>query len=164
MSRKLILAEITTILKEVDSIGKVYDSVRWVIEESKFNESFIASIADQQQIRAWIISRVSGQDGYGAMNRGLGTLMAVPVGTRLNRYDFTIEGFMSFKDDETEAEFQDLVDSIRDKFKDNISLNSSALERGNITYKVGHTRFGEYLVHHAVIDFWAIERDGIVPV
>ena len=158
------LLQLKTILETVTDIGVVHDSIRWSRESQEFIKIFTTQINSQGQIRTWMVSRVSGADAYGMLqSASLGTQIRVPVGQQLRKYDWEIQGFMSFTDDETESEFQALAESVLAKFNDNISLNSSCLERGFISYKLDHVFLGDHLVHHMELTFWTAEIEGINP-
>ena len=163
MTRALIQAAIVTILDDVTNIGPVHNGIRWTIHENEFVKAFFTDIEDQQQIRTWMVYRVEGGMDYGSRNGSLGTGVSIPTQTSLERYDFSVEGWASFKDDDTDTEFQALIDSIIDKFIANISLNSTAKMRGPINYSIDHQFFGDYFVHHVIFNFYAIETEGIIP-
>jgi hypothetical protein len=163
MSRALIQAQIKTILQGVANIGNVYDSVRWVNDKEKWDRDFLKDINGQHEVRVWMIYRVGGGEDYGANINVLGTNLSIPTRTRAQRYDFQIEGFLSFADDDTDSTFQALVDSVIDAFKNKQSLNDTAIARGPINYSIDHQFFGQVLVHHVVLTTFAVERDGIVP-
>jgi len=163
MARDTIQAAIKTILETVTDIGQVHDSIRWTIHEDKFIKNFFTVVNEQQQIRTWMIYRVDGAVDYGAREGSLGTSQRIPTQSSFQRYDFAIEGWASFKDDETDIEFQSLIDSVIDKFQANISLNNTSLMRGPITYSIDHQFFGDYFVHHVIFNFYATEREGITP-
>lgn len=163
MSRASILSAVKTILEGVTNIGNVYSTIRWVIEDDKFFKEFETLISNQQQVRVWMITRVGGEDVYGPQRNFGGTGIDIPTRTRGRRYDFQIEGFSSFTDDDTESEWQTLIDNVLDEFKNNTSLTNTALIRSSLSYIIDHVWFGKYLVHHVVIRFYAAERDGITP-
>jgi len=163
MSYPLQLAQVKIILESVTNIGKVYDNVRWISESEKFLEDFVKLIADQNEIRAWIISRIGGEDAFGASGNTAGTRVSIPTSTRLRRYDWIIEGFMGFTDNSTEKDFQALVSDVLDKFKDKLTLNNTAFQRGPLIYRLDHTFFSDVLCHHVVITFYSSERDGVDP-
>jgi len=163
MTRKLIQAAIVTILETVTDIGSVHNGIRWAIHEDKFIKDFMSEIDGQSQVRTWMVSRTEGGMAYGPAGGGLGTNYPVTTQQSLERYDFTIEGWTSFKDDDTDNEFQDLIDSILDKFEANISLNSTANMRGPVTYNIDHQFFGDIFVHHVIFNMYALETIGISP-
>jgi hypothetical protein len=164
MSRVLIQSAIKTILETVTDIGTVYDHIRWTNYQGKFIEAFVTEVDGQPQIRTWMINRAGGGFDYGPRLGSLGTAVDIPTNTNLAKYDFQVEGWLSFKDNDTDSEFQLLIDAIEDKFKANISLNDTCLVRGPITYQIDHQFFGEYFVHHIIMEFYAVEREGITPV
>jgi hypothetical protein len=164
MAYSSILAQIKTLLSAVSDIGQVYDNIRWAKDRDDFFDLFSKVIDDQRQIRCWFISRSGGQDGYGALESGLGTKYSIPINQRLIRYDIVIDGFISFSDNDTEVVFQTLVDAVRNQFKDKITLNNSALERGPISYTLEHVKFSDQLCHHVNFEFFVLERDNITPV
>lgn len=157
MTRALIQAEIVTILKTVTDIGSVHNGVRWAVYEDKFIQDFFSVINDEKQIRTWMITRVEGGVDYGARNGSLGSGIPITTQGGLERYDFTMEGWASFKDDDTDTEFQALIDSVIDAFEAKVSLNSTANMRGPIQYSIDHQFFGDYFVHHVIFSFYAIE-------
>jgi hypothetical protein len=158
------LAQIVSILEAVTNIGTIHDSLRWSRDFKTLSEAYTISINNRSEIRTWLISRAGGADAYGMIQgSNLGTLVRVPVGSQLVKYDYIIDGFMSFKDNETESEFLALVDAVRDQFKNNISLNSSCFERGHIFYSIDHAFFGDHLCHHINMTFWTAELEGITP-
>ncbi len=163
MTRTLIQAAIVTILETVTDIGPVHNGIRWTIHEDEWMKNFIVGIEDQAQIRTWMVSRVEGGMAYGPSGGGLGTGYAVTTQQSLERYDFTIEGWASFKDDDTDTEFQALIDSVLDKFEANISLNSTAILHGPVNYQIDHQFFGNYFVHHVIFNMYALETSGISP-
>lgn len=164
MSYVLQLAQVKSILNAVSNIGTVHDNVRWIKDSELFLAEFTKLIGTQKEIRAWIISRTGGTDEIGASVNADGTRVSIPTGTRLRRYDWAIEGFMGFKDNSTEVDFQALVDAVIDAFKDKLTLNNTAMTRGSITYRIDHTFFSDNLCHHILIQFYSVERDGISPV
>lgn len=163
MTRALIQAEIVTILETVSDIGPVHNGIRWTKDQDQFIKNFFHEIDDQGQIRTWMVSRVEGAFAYGPSAAGLGTGVPITTQSALERYNFTIEGWASFKDDDTDSEFQALIDSIIDKFIANISLNSTANMRGPMEYSIDHQFFGDYFVHHVIFNFYAVETEGISP-
>ena len=163
MSRVAIIAEIKNILEEVKNIGIVHGELRWSIFQDEFLNSFIVDIDGQKQIRTWMIYRDAGAMDYGSRENSLGTSVSLPIRSSMQRYDFKVEGWLSFADNETDTEFQQLIDDVLSKFEANISLNESALLRGVINYDIDHQFFGDYFVHHIQINFYAVERKGITP-
>jgi len=163
MSRKLIQAEIKTILETVTDIGQVHASIRWTKYEDKFIQNFIVGIEDQAEIRTWMIYRVEGGMAYGPNNGGLGTSYPVTTHQSLERYDFRIEGWASFTDDDTDSRFQDLIDAVLDKLEANISLNNTANMHGPVNYSIDHQFFGDYFVHHVIFNMYVLETFGITP-
>jgi hypothetical protein len=163
VSRLLIQAAIKTILESVTDIGNVYDSIRWVNDKERWDSAFLKDIEGQTEIRVWMLYRISGEEAYGANENAASTGISIPIRTRLQRYNFQIEGMLSFTDDDTDSRFQLLVDSVINAFKNKQSLNDTAILRGPINYTIDHQFFGEVLVHHVVFGLYAVERDGITP-
>jgi len=111
-----------------------------------------------------MIYRSGGGFDYGSRENSLGTEIAIPIKSKLARYDFKIEGWASFRDDDTDIEFQALLDTLEAKFEANISLNQTALIRSAITYEIDHQFFGDYFVHHVILSFYAVPSiKGITP-
>lgn len=163
MTRQGIQSSIKDILEDIPNIGIVHDSLRWSVYQDNWLESFVMELEGQSQVRTWMIYRSSGGMDYGSRQNSIGTGLDLPTRSSLRRYDFKIEGWTAFKDEETDEEFQLLVDTVLDKFEANISLNNSCIERGPIAYDVDHQFFGEHFVHHIIINFYASERSGITP-
>jgi|TARA_Y100000310_G_scaffold345771_1_gene469634 hypothetical protein len=164
MSRSAIISAIKTLLEAVTDIGQVYDSIRWTIYEDKFIQDFFTVVNGQNQIRTWMIYKTGGGQDYGARSGSLGTGVDIPTQSALDRHDITIEGWASFTDNDSDSDFQALVDSVLDKFRAEISLTDTALVRGPINYAIDHQFFGQYFVHHVILNFYAVERTGITPV
>ena len=110
-----------------------------------------------------MIYRSGGGFDFGMRSSALGTEIDIPIKAQLDRYDFKIEGWVSFADDDTDKEFQALIDSIEAKIEANISLNDTCLVRSGITYEIDHQFFGNYFVHHVIFTFYAVETKGITP-
>lgn len=164
MTYPLQLAAIKGIIEGVSNIGTVHDSLRWSRNPAELFQNYVSTINNQSEIRAWFISRSGGADAYGMISgASIGTRIQVPVGQRLRKYNWTVNGFMSFSDDTTEPIWLALVDSMLDAFKNNISLDSTCLERGFLEYEIDHMAFSEVLAHHMQIRFWTAELSGINP-
>jgi hypothetical protein len=163
LTRLAIQAAIKTILEGVTDIGNVYDSIRWVNDKERWDSAFLKDIDGQSEIRVWMLYRISGEEAYGASDNAAGTGLSIPIRTRLQRYNYQIEGMLSFTDDDTDVRFQALLDSVIDAFKNKQSLNDTAIFRGPINYTIDHQFFGEVLVHHVILNLYAVERDGITP-
>ena len=163
MSRTLIQAAIVTILNTITDIGQVHNGIRWANDKGQFIKAFYTEVNGQGEIRTWMVSRVEGGMAYGPNGGSLGTSYQVTTQRSLERYDFTMEGWASFRDDDTDNEFQDLIDSVLDKFEANISLDSTAHMHGPVTYNIDHQFFGDVFVHHVIFNMYALETFGINP-
>ena len=142
-----------TILKSVTDIGKVHPFRRSTL----FWEDFFRRHTDRGRVRNWEISRA-------ALASEAGGELPLYLDTHL----MTITGWLSLDDSvPTEPIFQDLIESIRIKFRegDNRTLGRTAgiTNTSNIidlqVVTIDHITFGGQAAHFCEIQFEAVERD-----
>lgn len=138
MSESAIRAEIFSILSSVQDIGKVYDYDRWAADWGAFINLFKTVIAGKEHIRGFEIVRVSAPSQYDDNVEE----------TVFHKY--VIRGYMSLKDAEaTEKTFNSLIESIRERFRFNFSLNGKCEFAGPVSVELIETRtFGAVLCHY----------------
>lgn len=164
MAYPTILAAIKAVFDGITDIGQVYDQIRYTNDPHELLSRYIDRIGGYNQIRVWLITRVSGGDIVGPQEDAFGTGIWVSTQSRLSKYDMVIDGFMSFEDNETEAEFLALVDSVRDTLKNNLTFSNTAFTRGPLVYEIDHVELDEIICHHINMKFWVTEYDGVNPV
>lgn len=108
-----VIEQVRVILAGVPHIGQVHPYIRFVTTEAGVNDKFKDPEADR--IKFWSITRssTSSTDANVHANRDVHTLV--------------VRGWMSLNDaNNSEAEFQSLVELVRQTFKQNRKLNGAA--------------------------------------
>ena len=157
MSWALIRAEIKTLLEAVTNIGQVHDTLR---HSTTWEEMFARYKDDSQgRLLAWELTR----DGEGLELEAVGNAVSVEPFYR-RTHNVLIIGYMALKEDDTnpsEKTFQDLVEAVVTKLRQNNLLNEKVLLHIEPQVdSIAHEMFGSVLVHQAIIRFPAIERVG----
>jgi len=136
MSESAIRAEIATILGSVTDIGKVHSYERFVADMAKFIELFKTTIGGVPQIRGWEIGRK-------------GPFEDIEQRT-INQLTYSIKGYMGLQDAAaTELAFSLIIEDVRTKFRDNLTLNGKANGHDGLKGDVLEVRmFGNVLCHY----------------
>ena len=165
MSYSTILAQIKTSVEAVTNVGKVYSNIRYAQDLGNFYEIFRTTINNQDEIRVWMISRNGRQSITGPKEVSFGNFrFVIPATQRAIVHNILIEGLMSFKDDDTEVDFQALLDSVHDQIKNNLTFSNTAKTRSDPMSTIDYRYLGPVLCHYATVEFGVLEIDGINPV
>jgi len=153
MSYATIRSQIATLIGAVSGIGQVHEYRR----NTKTWEEFYLRHVDKMIVNNWEISRTSReQESIAVQDLG---------GTEPFYHDthqILIIGHMSVRDeDATEKTFQDLIDAIVTKIRQNFLLGGLVLlPRSLQVPTITHKMYGGVLVHYAELTYEAIERVG----
>ena len=152
MTFKTVRTELATLINAVTGIGKVHEFIR----HSVFLSEYIAQHEKRGKINDWEITRTAFQQEL----FGVGNL--VSDGLFHDTHTILIRGYMSVNDElKSELDFQDLIDAIVLKIRQNNTLNGSVILPKQLQAPViGHQSFGGVLVHFTEMTFEAIERVG----
>lgn len=163
MSYSNILAEIKSTLEGITDIGNVYDSIRWSAFSDNYLNNFIANISNQDQVRVFFITREATGIAYGPTRNALGTRISISNAQALRRHNIMIEGYQSFRDNETEVDWQTLIESILTTLSSEVTFNGTAFNRSeNIDVPaIDMTFFGDIYCHHVVFQFYVTERENV---
>ena len=149
---------VANILKAVDGIGQVHEFRR---HSTTWEEIFSRHKKDGQ-INNWEISRTSFDQQVVAVGTAAGNEPTFHV-----THAVQILGYMSLDDSAgSEKTFQDLVEAIRERLRENIMLPNTSGTQTVIVPAViiapivEHRMFGPVLTHFAQINITAIERVG----
>lgn len=136
MSEAAIRTEIVTILGSVANIGTVHSYERFIVDPAKFLELFKTTIGGVPQIRGWEIGRK-------------GPFEDIEQRT-MNQLTYSIKGYIGLQDAAaTELSFSQLVEDVRTKFRDNLTLNGKANGHDGLKGEVLEVRmFGNVLCHY----------------
>jgi len=153
MSFATIRTELATLLRSVTGIGQVHEYRR----NTKTWEDFYLRHAKNMIVNNWEISRVSREQETIAVQNLGGTAPYYH-----DTHNLLIIAHMSVKDeDQTEKTFQDLIDAVATKIRQNYLLGGTVLLPREIQVPtIKHTMFGGVLVHYAELTYEAIERVG----
>lgn len=127
MSHAQIRDALQDLMLTVPNIGQVHNRERYIREEAKFSALYLYTPAGGvKQLRGWWLRRTATQE------RSLG------VGRNLEIHTWAMRGYMSLNDEEeTELEFDALVEALRDKVRLDPTLGGiceqSPLNDGNAT-------------------------------
>lgn len=133
--------EIKNILESVANVGKVFTYLRW-------DEDWKAFFSLFPNNRGWMITRTGVVE-----NRELTLDLNTCIHT------FQLIGFMTLKDDRaSELEFQNIIESIRNAFRSNPTLNNTALDSEPIEALIENRIFGSIVVHYAQLTLRVKER------
>ena len=157
-------------LEAVEDIGRVHLYQRYAADLSKYLDFFRWAAPDgRSQIRGWVVTRESAREGLGsAASSQPGGF--VPAGVNRRAHTFLLFGVMGLEDEaQSETIFQDLVEAVCDRFRDNRALRLldpegnpkvATLERLQPPRldSVEVRRFGAVLCHAAEVRVEAIER------
>lgn len=150
---KTIRPLIATKLNEITNIGRVHEFIR----HSNHWEEYFKRHKQDGRILDWEITRVSIEQELIAVQNLAGTEPFFHDDHRA-----MIIGRMALKDaNETEKEFQDLIDLIVIKFRQNNRLDQTAIipQQPQVPV-IGHRTFGGVLVHYTEIMFPVRVRVG----
>lgn len=158
MAWKDIRDEIETLLLAVTDIGKVHV----VLRHSTTWQEIFARHKDTGlgELRDWEITRT----GENLELEAFGNLLSTEPFYR-RTHQVLIQGVLAVDDEDppnhSEEVFQDLVEAVVTKLRQNNLLNEKVLLHiePQVT-TIGHDMFGSTLVHRAEIRFPAIERVG----
>lgn len=157
-------------VEAVAGIGRVHLYQRYAADLAKYLDFFRWAAPDgRSQIRGWVLTREAAREGLGSA----GSSQAggfVPAGMNRRVHTFLLFGAMGLEDEAgSESAFQDLIEAICDRFRDNRALRLldgagaptvATLERLQPPRvdAVDVRRFGAVLCHAAEIRIEAIER------
>lgn len=150
---KTIRPVIAEKIKEIQNIGRVHEFLR----HTTFWEDYFKRHKQDGRILDWEITRLSVEQELIAVQNVSGTEPFFH-----DDHLAVIIGRMALKDaNETEKEFQDLIDSIVVKFRQNNRLNQIAIipQQPQVPV-IGHRTFGGVLVHYTEITFPVRVRVG----
>ncbi len=149
MSLVNIRTEIKNILNTVTDVGVIHDYERWTTDWNTLLSMF--KPAGKDYIRGWMITRQAAQEGVSTQGVG---------GDNQRIHRFVIKGIGSLKDDQaTEKTFQDLVESVCQKLRENPNLNNTAEESDPPQVLTVEVRmFSQILCHYAEIELKVTER------
>lgn len=110
-----IRAAIKLQLESVANIGKVNDYQRYSKNNSELQAQYVATISGSKQLRGWNIRRTK--------TRETGPDV---VGPKVVTHTWDIRGYMALDDSAaTEKTFDDLIEAIRDAFRDYETLGGA---------------------------------------
>lgn len=153
MSYLTIRDKMAELLEEVTGIGQVHkierNSVQW--------KEFLQRHLKEGRVNDWEILRPITTSEIWAVQNLDGDLP-----TYLRKHEFQIKGAMGVKDEnETEQDFQVLLDAILTKFEANPLLEGRVLTPALMQAEgIGHSTFGGVLCHVAQLTYSASERTG----
>jgi hypothetical protein len=152
MSESAIRTQVAAIVNGVTNIGKVYDYERWAADWSTFISLFKTTISGTAQIRGWEI----GRRGFSEKQVAIGT----PYGQNEKRHIFFIRGYLGLDDSAaTEKIFNGLIEAISDAFRNNWTLNDTALNHEWIQADIIEMRmFGSVLCHYCELSLAVCEE------
>ena len=155
-------------LRQVPGIGQVHEFQRYAHDLAKYLGFFRASgNGGAARLLGWMVTRESASEGLGSA-AAPGSF--VPAGTNRRVHTFLLFGVMGLEDGTaTELEFQDLIEAVCDRFRDNsvLQLLDAEGKRRVATLErlqppqldaVDVRQFGAALCHAAEIRIQAIER------
>src|SRR4030065_1596984 len=136
MSEATIRQQIYTILSAVSNIGRVYDYERWTSDWGRYIELFKTTVNGAAQVRGWELGRKA------------------PITedeTSVKKHTYFLRGVMGVQDaGATEKEFNTLIETVSNTFRNNKELNGAALGHDFIQVETLGTRmFGSVLCHFA---------------
>ena len=154
----------------VANIGRVHLYQRYAADLAKYLDFFRWTAPDgRSQVRGWVLTREAAREGLGsAASSQPGGF--VPAGVNRRAHTFLLFGVMGLEDGTgSELAFQDLVEAVCDRFRDNRALRLldaqgaprvATLERLQPPRvdAVEARRFGAVLCHAAEIRIEAVER------
>ncbi|OGL68814.1 MAG: hypothetical protein A3J27_12115 [Candidatus Tectomicrobia bacterium RIFCSPLOWO2_12_FULL_69_37] len=157
-------------LEAVADVGRVHLYQRYAADLSKYLDFFRWAAPDgRSQIRGWVVTRESAREALGsAASSQPGGF--VPAGVNRRVHTFLLFGVMGLEDGtQSEVAFQDLVEAVCDRFRDNRALRllgpegeprAATLERLQPPRvdSVEVRRFGAVLCHAAEVRVEAVER------
>lgn len=91
------------LLASVPGIGRVHDRERYVRDEAKFRQLYLARFNGADQLRGWWFRRSATAE------------VTLGVGRRMEVHTWQIRGYMALNDDEgSELAFDELIEGLRD--------------------------------------------------
>ena len=152
MTFAVVRTQLAILLKTVTGIGKVHEFIR----HSRFLNEYLAKNKDVTKINVCEISRIAFEQEL----FGVGNL--VSDGLFHDTHTTIIRLYQTVNDElETEIAFQNLIDAIVLKIRQNNTLNGTVILPKQLQAPtIGHETFGGVLVHFAEMTFEAIERVG----
>ena len=136
-----IITAVETILSGVPSVGNVYSYRRWAADDASFASLFVSDGI----ILAWTITRESTEtDDFEQGSH--------------DHHSIIMRGWMGVKDAaNTEATFQNLVETVRTTFQTNRTLYLDGVENAEFSErikvrKVDYVKYGQYLCHYAELE------------
>lgn len=159
MSRATIESSITAALDAVAGVENVVAGRLNKINASDFISAYRE--ADASDIQVWFVRRVSSPGRAAETPRGRGV---IPIRVELWRdHTFTIDAYFSFKDNDSEARFQTLIDDVLAAFDNERTLGGFQASMLDLT-QINDESFGGVACIHAHFQITVIERrTGIAP-
>lgn len=151
MSEVAIRAEIVSVMQGITDIGVVVGRRRLARSEKELIDKFGFKTGGKTYVRGWTVMRTSTPEEIRTAGGG---------GTNYRLHTYTIDGYWSFKDaEDSESDFQAMVETICDTFRPLATLNGKASRVGPPQVnEVGHRVFGDALVHYAELELTVTER------
>ncbi len=146
MSLALIRAQVKVILLTATGVGtNVYEYERW----SNNWKDYLDLFKTGSLIKGWTISRVGTPE------------IAQTPSTNLRNHNFMIRGYYSLDDsEESELDFQAIIEAVAEKFRINPYLNDTAFESEPLQVElVGMVMFGDVLCHFCQLRLVAQEEE-----
>jgi hypothetical protein len=135
------LTNIKTLLETVPEIKNVFKRERWTTDPAQFRTLFTETKAPNKRVHTWMITReaISGRKSVSQFKW-------------VESSRFVVKGFISFDDAEDSwTFFQNLIDKIRDAFRNNAVIWDVCEEDAEQTVQVreiGYRMLGEVLCHY----------------
>ena len=110
-----IRAAIVARIQSVPDVGIVHDRERYLRAEERFRRLYVVTAPnDSEQLRGWWVRRESVRETQPS------------IGRRLDVTSWRIQGYLALSDEAaTETEFDALIESIRDAFRADLSLDGT---------------------------------------
>lgn len=102
------------LIASVPNIGRVHDRERYVREEAKFRQMYVARINGADQLRGWWF------------RRSATTEATLGIGRRMEVHTWQIRGYMALSDDDgSELVFDELIEALRDAVRTTADAHGS---------------------------------------
>lgn len=159
MSRATIESSITAALDAVSGVENVVAGRLNKLNAADFITAYRE--ADGSDIQVWFVRRVASPGRAAETARGRGV---IPIRVELWRdHSFTVDAYFSFKDNDSEARFQTLIDAVLAAFDNERTLGGFQASMLDLT-QINDDLFGGVACTHAHFQITVIERrTGIVP-